>query len=90
VLLPGLQLVPRLYAWRVKRRIYRRYGELMALERLSTQSPSPEQRDAMLERLAEIERSTIAAKMPGTFASDVYILRQHIDFVRTQLAKTLS
>lgn len=44
----------------------------------------------MLERLAEIERSTIAAKMPGTFASDVYILRQHIDFVRTQLAKTLS
>ncbi|MBN8886914.1 MAG: ABC transporter substrate-binding protein [Rudaea sp.] len=90
VLLPGLQLVPRLYAWRVKRRIYRRYGELMALERLSTQSPSPEQRDAMLERLAEIERSTIAAKMPGTFASDVYILRQHIDFVRTQLTKTLS
>jgi len=33
VLIPGLRLIPILYGWRIRRRIYRRYGELMALER---------------------------------------------------------
>ena len=33
VLIPGLRLVPSLYGWRVRSRIYRWYGALIALER---------------------------------------------------------
>src|SRR5206468_4889675 len=33
VLIPGLRLVPTIYGWRIKTRIYRHYGELMSLER---------------------------------------------------------
>jgi hypothetical protein len=33
LLIPGLRVVPMLYGWRIRSRIYRRYGELMALER---------------------------------------------------------
>jgi hypothetical protein len=29
----------------------------------------------------------IAIKMPGAFADQVYVLREHINFVREQLAK---
>src|SRR6185503_1922581 len=33
LLIPGLRIVPTVYDWRIRTRIYRRYGELMALER---------------------------------------------------------
>ena len=33
LLIPGLRIVPLLYRWRISGRIYRRYGELMALGR---------------------------------------------------------
>ena len=32
-MIPGLRIVPSLYRWRVRARIYRWYGALMALER---------------------------------------------------------
>ena len=32
VLIPGLRFAPYLYGWRIRRRIYKHYGELMALE----------------------------------------------------------
>jgi hypothetical protein len=85
VLIPGLRLVPSLYGWRIKNRIYRYYGDLMALERASLEPVNPEQRQALIGRLDEIEKAVIAVKMPGAFADQIYILRQHISFVRAQL-----
>lgn len=86
VLIPGLRVVPTIYDWRINRRIYARYGELMALERAALLPLSPEQRGALLERLAEVEKSVIALKMPGGYAEQLYILRQHIRFVAGQLS----
>jgi hypothetical protein len=86
VLIPGLRLAPTLYGWRVKTRIYRRYGELMALERAALSQPTPEQRTELLKRLDDIEKTVITIKMPGSFADQVYVLREHIDFVRERLA----
>ena len=85
VLVPGLRLVPTLYGWRIKMRIYRRYGELMALERAALSQPTAEQRADLRRRLNEIENVVITNKMPGSFADQVYVLRQHIKFVREQL-----
>ena len=87
VLVPGVRLVPTLYGWRIKTRIYRRYGELMALERAALSQPTPEQRTELLKHLDDIEKTMIAIKMPGAFADQVYVLREHINFVREQLAK---
>ncbi len=85
ILIPGLRLVPGLYGWRIRRRIYRRYGELMALERAALGTVSPQDRTELLARLSEIEKSVISRKIPGSFADEAYILRQHIDFVRERL-----
>jgi hypothetical protein len=85
VLIPGLRVVPQLYGWRITNRIYKRYGELMALERASLEPTTPEQRSALLERLAEVEKTVISAKMPGAYANQIYVLRQHIHFVRERL-----
>jgi len=87
VLIPGMRLIPILYGWRIRRRIYRRYGELMALERAAlAPAVSPEDRTELLVQLNEIEKSIIVGKIPGAFADQVYILRQHVRFVRQRLS----
>ena len=87
LLIPGLKIVPWLYRWRISRRIYRRYGELMALEREAFAKTTQEQRAEMLKRLDEIEERVITVKLPGSFADQLYVLRQHISFVRNQIAQ---
>ncbi len=88
VLVPGLRYLPQLYGWRVNSRIHRRYGELMALERESLAPLSPERRTELLERLSEIERAAILRKIPGSHAEQLYLLREHIGFVRQNLARS--
>lgn len=87
VVIPGLKYLPQIYGWRVKRRIHRRYGELMALERESLGKVSEERRAQLLERLEQIERKVIARRTPGSHAEQVYLLRQYIGFVRENLAR---
>ena len=87
VVIPGLRFLPQLYRWRIDSRIYRRYGELMAVERESLGPLTAERRAALIERLEQIERAVIRRKMPGSRAEQTYVLRQHISFVRTNLAR---
>lgn len=85
LLIPGVRLVPMLYGWRVRSRIYRWYGELIALER-GVSRESPEEQAEMLRRLDEIETAVNRMKMPLAFADQFYVLREHIGFVRARLA----
>jgi len=88
LLIPGLRLAPSLYSWRIRTRIYRRYGELMAVERAVLSQVTPEQREELLKRIDEIEKAVINLKIPSRFAEEVYVLRAHIRFVRTRLARS--
>ncbi len=88
VVIPALRYLPTLYYWRVQRRINRRYRQLMALERQSLEALSPEQRAALIEELAQIEKSVIAHKIPGSHAEQLYVLREHMQFVRETLARS--
>ena len=85
LLIPGIRLVPMLYGWRVRSRIYRWYGELISLER-GLSRESPEDQAEMLRRLDEIEIAVNRMKMPLAFADQFYVLREHIGFVRARLA----
>jgi hypothetical protein len=82
ILIPGLKLVPWLYKWRISSRIYQRYGELMALERVAFSETTAQERADLLKRLDEIERRIVTAKLPASAAEQIYGLRQHIHFVR--------
>jgi hypothetical protein len=85
VLIPGAKVVPWLYRWRINARIYRRYGELMELERVAFGQTTPEQRADLLKRLDEIERRLVTGKLPASAAEQLFVLRQHIEFVRNRL-----
>lgn len=85
VLVPALRLIPTLYSWRVRRRIHQRYAELMALERETLQASTDAQRAPLRERLEQIEKAVINIRIPASFADQVYVLREHITFVRERL-----
>jgi NMT1-like family len=87
LLLPGLRLVPTLYHWRVKARIYRWYGGLIRLEREAFRNSSPEGPEQMLKQLDEIDKGVNKMKVPVAFADQFYVLRQHIRFVRDRLTQ---
>ncbi|MFC0397581.1 TAXI family TRAP transporter solute-binding subunit [Paraburkholderia rhizosphaerae] len=85
VLIPGLRIVPSLYAWRVRSRIYRWYGALISIERGALSETSQAERDALVERLDAIEEAVNGLKMPLAYADQFYVLREHIGFVRERL-----
>ncbi|HEY1611113.1 MAG TPA: TAXI family TRAP transporter solute-binding subunit, partial [Paraburkholderia sp.] len=86
LVIPALKTIPALYRWRVRSRIYRYYGALIAIEREALRHKSEPERRALLARLDEIEQSLNTIRMPLAHADAFYVLREHIGFVRRQLA----
>ncbi|MBN3814274.1 TAXI family TRAP transporter solute-binding subunit [Paraburkholderia sp. Ac-20347] len=85
---PALRAIPALYRWRVRSRIYRYYGALIAIERDALKHTNEEERQALVDELDEIERSLNTLRMPLAYADAFYVLREHIGFVRVHLAPT--
>lgn len=85
VLIPGLRLIPFLYQWRIKLRIYHWYRALLGLERNLYTELSPDKLADSLSRLEQIEKGVNGMKLPASFADQFYDLRGHINFVRLRL-----
>jgi hypothetical protein len=88
ILVPLTRIVPPIYRWRVRSRIYRWYGKLISIERDMITHPEPEERERILARLNAIENSVNNIKTPLSFADQLYVLRQHIAWVRQRLMET--
>lgn len=87
VLYPLFRFAPGLYGWRVRSRIYRRYGELKFLESEVEEDPQRHTRDEWLHKLDEIEADVIRIRTPLAFADMFYTLRQHTGLVRETIIK---
>ena len=82
VLVPLINFLPQILRWRVRSRVFRWYGELALLERevASYQGPPPLAKwTAALDR---IERAVTGIRVPASFASEAYTLREHVGLVR--------
>lgn len=86
LLLPLMRILPGLYAWRVRSRIFRWYGELKFLEQDVENHYSDHPPKVWQARLDDIERAAHHLKAPLAFAEHVYTLRAHIAMVRGILA----
>lgn len=85
LLFPALRLIPALFTWRVRSRIYRYYGSLIAIERDAMRDSSAEERSKLLAELDRIEASLDTLRMPLAYADGFYVLREHVRFVRQRL-----
>ncbi len=87
LLLPILKFAPSLYGWRVRSRIWRRYGQLKFLEAEIDEHPERHTIAEWLARLDEIERDVHHLPAPLAFADMLYTLRTHIALVRRKLER---
>jgi TRAP-type uncharacterized transport system substrate-binding protein len=84
LLVPALRLIPTLYRWRIKNRIYRIYAALLELER-DLRGHTGGDRAPLVARLDVIERRADALRLPLGYADQFYVLREHIGFVRRRI-----
>ncbi|MDK9714307.1 MAG: ABC transporter substrate-binding protein [Sulfuritalea sp.] len=87
VLVPLFKFAPQLYGWRVRSRIYRRYGELKFLENELNENPDRHSRAEWLAKLDGIETDASRIRTPLTFSDMLYTLRGHIDLVREMIIR---
>ena len=85
VIIPATRIAPALYRWRVRSRIYRWYGALMAIEHDMHAQHTPDERAAVLHRLDEIAAAVGELRTPLSFADQLYVLRDHVAKVRRRL-----
>ena len=85
ILIPGLRVIPAIYQWGTKMRIYRWYRQLLALEQDMIAGMDKNKQKELLERLDQIEQAVDNMKVPTSFADQFYVLRGHIGFVRAKL-----
>lgn len=85
ILIPGLKSIPVIYRWRMRLRILRWYRALLVLESGLKQNTTPEEREELISRLDQIERTVNNLKVPASFADQFYALRSHITIVRARL-----
>jgi len=88
VVIPLSRVLPALYNWRMRSRVYRWYGELKFLEAEIDRDPMPPSAAhvaGFLARLDRIEEHATHRRLPLAFSNELYTLREHIALVRGRL-----
>ncbi len=85
IVIPMLKLIPRYLNWRIRSRIYKGYGELKLLEDQISPDAKSGKIAEYVERLEVIENRVNQMNFPLDVFDDVYLLREHIHFVRERL-----
>jgi len=87
LLLPLAKVVPPLYQFRVRSRIFRWYGELRSLEAAVGETVD---RPELQRRLDALDARVGRIVVPLSYADELYALRANIQLVRGKLGRDLS
>lgn len=90
VLIPLGRLLPALYTWRVRSRIYRWYARLKEIELELDEPRTREELQTILERLDTIEDAVNHLPMPLSYSEHLYSFRVHTGLVRRRTEARLS
>ena len=85
VLLPLSRIVPPLYEFRVRSRVFRWYAQLRAIEDELAGPLEPELKQALRGRLDALDARVEKVAVPLSYADELYALRSHIGMVRGRL-----
>lgn len=86
--IPLSKVVPPLYVWRIRSRVYRWYGQLRTVEQELDAAHGEGRAQVctqLLKRLDDIEALANQISIPLAFADTLYGLRSHINFVRQRV-----
>ncbi|MES9938611.1 MAG: TAXI family TRAP transporter solute-binding subunit [Sedimenticola sp.] len=83
LMIPLFKVMPPIYRWRIRSRIYRWYREVLAIDRRSD-VPGADI-DVAMGELDAIEEDVSKVSVPLSYAEELYDLRLHIGLVREKL-----
>jgi hypothetical protein len=83
LILPLSRIVPPLYTFRVRRRVFRWYARLRDIEARAEAGTAP--RDILLKELDDLDRVANGIAVPLAHADEVYMLRNNIHATRKRL-----
>ncbi len=86
VLLPLSRIVPPLYEFRIRSRVFRWYGQLRQIEERATDHNESIQE--LIQELEQLEERVGKITVPLSYADELYALRTHIEGVRQKLKAT--
>jgi TRAP-type uncharacterized transport system substrate-binding protein len=81
ILIPLSRVVPPLYEFRIRSRIFRWYGQLRTVENHQGDRPT----EQLMKDLDAIEARVEHVTVPLSYADELYSLRSHINLVRRRL-----
>jgi hypothetical protein len=84
IMLPLSRIIPPLYAFRVRSRIFRWYGQLRNIE---VRIPLEDNR-ALIQELNQLENRAEKITVPLSYTDELYALRSNIHLVRKKLLRT--
>jgi len=90
VAVPLARVVPALYRWRVRSRVFRWYARLKQIELQLEENPGRQVLDDMLRRLDDTERAVNQIPTPLAYAENLYFFREHVEVVRRRIIRRLS
>ncbi len=85
LLFPLIKVMPPIYTWRMRARVYRWYDELEQAE--AALDSDRNDVDWVMRELDRIEHEVKHIKVPLSFTDQLYHLRQHIELVRRQVGE---
>jgi len=85
ILVPLVKVMPPTYRWQVRRKIYRWYHELHAIDIQHPDQASAAELAELLQRLDVIEEEVRKVKVPLSYSDELYNLRLHIGMLRNRL-----
>jgi len=89
VVLPLFKLMPLIYRWRMRSRIYRWYSKLRAFDPERHKEEATERLREYLVKLEGIEAKVSNISVPLSFSEELYHLRMHIDMLRSRLKQMI-
>ncbi len=87
--MPVFKLMPLIYRWRMRSRIYRWYSKLRALDPERHKEEASERLQEYLVKLEGIEEKVSNISVPLSFSEELYQLRMHIDLLRSELKQRI-
>ena len=83
LLLPLSRIVPPLYEFRIRSRVFRWYAQLRDIE--SRMEAAPGDAKALVDEINQLEARVGKVVVPLSHADELYALRNHIEMVRKRL-----
>jgi TRAP transporter TAXI family solute receptor len=89
LMIPLMKILPPIYRWRVRSRIYRWYGDLRDIEQKISDDIDKDSSIKLMAELVLLQEDVTRQPAPLSYTDELYHLRSHISLVYEKLDKKL-